>query len=198
MTGFLLAIVVVIVGFGIYGSWKRGRARRTNAAINNAIIDLFENGTLGYATVQGEEGLKRSKTEAKTPTLLHIELLKKGLAGKDKVTAKTFHSNLYRSKASLNDLVDEVADSLDFSSTPNSRIASQSNSEVAMIVPLVIFGSPEGTHHDGNDSYAGDSSYVGAGDIGGGHSHGGHDGGGHSDGGGFGGGDSGGGDGGGD
>lgn len=175
--------VLGVLAFAWIFNYKIGTARqkKLTAAINNAIIDLYEDGYITPAGMGKNPRVKLAKGKSHVGAL-HTEILKLGFPKNTKnLTAKNFHDNLYKSLPVLRQLARDAGDTVDTISTPKMRIAGQSNADVVALIPLVIFGDLEAIRGPENPSYEGDTTYAGAAAFGT-HSHddnsGGHDGGG--------------------
>ena len=203
---FVVVITAVLTFRFLYQQQERTREAnlRQKNAVNDAVADLIEDGALAGKPKADSDVILTAHPE-KARDVFSKEILEAGMDGNKEVSVKTFHENLYRKQWSLKDLVNRRHEENAFGDfdTPNSRIQYSSNDNMAAWLPFLILGSSDGAGHNlSNDSYNGDSSYVGyTGDIGGHYndSHGGHGGydsgygGGGFDGGGGGGGDGGGG-----
>lgn len=160
--GSLFVCAVLTVVWIFIHKISTARQKKLTTAINNAIIDLYEDGYITPAGMGKSPRVKLAKGKSHVG-VLHTEILKLGFPKNTKnLTAKSFHNNLYKSLPVLRQLALDAGDTVDTISSPKMRIAGQSNADVVALIPLVIFGDLEATRGPENPSYEGDTTYAGA------------------------------------
>lgn len=157
----LLALLAGIIALFINGARKNAREKKVNFAVNNSIADLIEDGA-----IIRKGGVNLSTSITKGTGLARNEYAQRvydaGFSGKKSVSAKKFHENLYVYRVYLRDSMGVVPPNvLDLETTPKTRI--ENNGSLTALLPLLILGDEEGASTKAaNDSYGGDTSYVGA------------------------------------
>jgi len=175
--GFMLLAIVCVGGFLMLSSaLKKSHAKKhlsINLAVNNAIIDSYEQGVL---RVKGQ--IRRGKTliSLQNPNKITNPFQREVLslafpAGVTEVTAKDFHFRVYDARKTV--LWDSVKfmktqDGLiDISTTPNQRFSSSKISATGkQLIPFLIMGSLDGSDWGGNTTYRSETGYNGAWDFG--------------------------------
>jgi len=181
-TAPLLMILVLACIFGLFAvivsniKQTASKDKNWNTAINNIIIDLYE---AGYILPAGEKGNREVTRATGTASIsdVHTKILDAGFKKDVKLSTREFHSNIYQTRTALINLV-ENNPNVDTLTKPSNRIYSdKADSDSMVVLPLLILGTPEGSHFAGNPAYAGTDGYVGTSDFGGGDSSGGDGGG---------------------
>lgn len=173
MLGYSAIGVVVVLGLAAISN--RGIHRRAakdiaiNTTINNAIIDLYESGFIRATGGEGTRGVVLVPNHQAPISGFQAQVLAYGFNGvKESLTTQEFHSNIYRARPALVKLI-ESAEGLDSTTKPSHRIYSdRADADSLVVLPLLILGTPEGSHFSGNPAYSDSGGdYVGSGDFGG-------------------------------
>lgn len=166
-----LLIFSPAIFFGIIGPIIQYRRHKKNIAlnnqINNAIIDLYEQGYISYQRIDFVDTIQQT-SKGIPPHPLHSNILLHGFCKRTSITAKEFHENLYTSRK---DIVSSIIpnEKYDAVTKPNDRIAaSKLRDSGYSALPLLFIGDGTGsTSHSGNPYYSDSSDYVGGSDFGG-------------------------------
>lgn len=180
-------LVFVIIAILVNSGRRQRREYKMNFAVNNSIADLIEDKAI-IESGSTNHTVYVKKGSGKPRNLYAKRVYEIGFGKTTKTTAKQFHELLYVNRVYLRDSLTIVPPSdLDFETSPKSRTTN--NETLAVLLPLLILGDENGASGKAaNDSYAGDTTYVGAhtssSDCDGGSSSGGDSGGGDGGGGG--------------
>lgn len=170
ITLIIFSPVIAIVGHMVFSVFKiKGNATENtalNKTINNAIIDLYEQ---GYFIIAGTKEDRRIERTAKTEPVkpLHESILARGFGGDTVLTPKEFHSKIYQSRSEIIKTIDPEAGYDSFTKPSNRIYSDQADANSLVVLPLLLLGTPEGSHFAGNPAYSSDGSYAGSSDFGG-------------------------------
>jgi hypothetical protein len=135
-----------------------------NKAINNAIVDLYQEGSI-IGDITDDARLINWVKESTNPSPLHQNILQYGFGGERTLTAQKFHENIYTARRLL---VKFVLEGEGTETKPSDRIYSDQADAVSFVIlPLLLLGSPEGSSYAANPAYSGSADYVGIADFGG-------------------------------
>lgn len=159
LVGVLFAGMIFVF---VHSSKYENKAQKTNRAVNNTLADLIDNELL----LLEEKDLTYPNVMLGAGSPLNgyaDRILKIGFNGKDVMSVKEFHENLYLAHDELINSLDNAVSfhHVDAQTTPEKRIE-QGNETMKTLLPFLIIGNMQGTDSDPkNSKYINDESYVG-------------------------------------
>lgn len=177
-----LVFLVIIIVLAVIASRSTSKARESyqanRNAVANAVIDLYDGGTITMVTEKGQTYLEKNETKERLNSL-STKILQHGFKGKKRVTLTEFNDRMRTNRADLMETVENMASAFINTDNPNQRMStSHQNDDSAFSLVLLLPALSEPAPASSGSSDGGGGGFFGGFSDGGGYGGGGDGGGG--------------------